>query len=189
MSPKTYYIVFLVLLSAVLGYEVLMPLYTGEGSSFYSPDRGYKDLKQDLVNYDASLAKAQEIVGQADKLKQKYQTIKPEDLETLKVMVPDDIDEVKLRSEFSSILTDAGYSTNDLSVTKRGDSPTVLGAGSFLISFTLNDSSYENLKKMIYTLERSKRIFAIKSLSVVPGDKVGDMTKFTVTIETYYLKH
>lgn len=188
MSRKSYYIIFLFLLSGVLGYEVLMPLYNGEGSSLYTPGRGYTVLKQNIVNYDASLAQATGIVKKADDFKQKYANIKIEDVETLKIMVPDDIDEVKLRSEFSSILSNAGYPSNEISVSKKGDSQAIPGAGVYLISFAIEDSSYEKLKEMIYTLERSKRIFAIKSISVQHAEKVGELSKFTISLETYYLK-
>jgi hypothetical protein len=185
MSSK-YYILFLVLLVGVLVYQVLIPLYNGVGSSLYQPPRGYVQLKQDKANYTASLQEADNIVKQANELKKKYEAVDPANVDLLKSMVPDDINEVKLHSEIASLLTGAGFSSEKLSVTKKGAS-LMPNVGVFLVSITLEDTSYERLKTMLNILERSRRIFAIKTISVTPATKLGEIYKFELGIETYYL--
>jgi hypothetical protein len=76
-----------------------------------------------------------------------------------------------------------------MSVVRKGSSPVVLGADAYTVTVSLEDSSYERLKAFLNVLERSKRIFAVKSVSVQPGAKVGDVYKFDISTETYYINN
>lgn len=185
MSPK-YFIILLILLAVVLVHQVFMPLYSGNGSTLYQPAKGYVQLKQERASYTSSLSEADKVIAQANELKKKYEGVDKANVELLKAMVPDSINEVKLHSEIASILTASGFSSEKLSITKKGAS-LIPGIGVYLVSISLEDSSYERLKTILNTLERSRRILSIKSISVTPAAKVGEIYKFELGIETFYI--
>ena len=183
-----YFIFFLLLANGVLIYQVLLPIYSGVGSVIYpSPGKSVEQLRQDIKNYEASIAKAQEIISEAGKLKQKYQTVTKEDIELMKAMVPEEINEVKLHSEMAAILRQNGFSSEKLGVSKKTSSVSIPGVQAYSVNFVLEDTSYERLKAFLSVIERSRRILAIKSIDVTPSGEVGGSYKFDVNTETYYI--
>ncbi|MDQ5962593.1 MAG: hypothetical protein QG653_400 [Patescibacteria group bacterium] len=183
-----YFIIFLLLANGVLVHQVLLPIYSGVGSAIYSsPGKGVAQLKEDIKSYEASISKADEIISEAGKLKQKYQAVTQEDIELMKAMVPEDINEVKLHSEMASILRQNGFSSEKLGVSKKTSASSVPGVQAYLVSFPLEDTSYERLKAFLNVIERSRRIVAIKSIDVTPAGEVGGSYKFDIGAETYYI--
>lgn len=186
MKP-IYITLLLIILTVGLSYQILLPMYNGEPSMLYAPDTGYKKLKQSMIDYQATSLQAETIIKQAKDLEDKYKLITEADIDLLKIMVPDSINEVKLHSEMAAILISQGFPTDKMFVNSKSGATTLPNAGSFLISFSLEDASYEKLKTFLNALERSKRIVVVKNINVTPAEKPGDIYKFDITAESYYL--
>lgn len=182
--PAKYFNLILLLATGVLVYQVLLPMYTGEGS-LYQPEKGYVALKASIASKEAALEQAKNIITQSKSIDKKFRDIDPEKVKMMAIMVPEYIDEVKLRSEITSILVKNNFSAEKLGFTNTGASTLFPGVYAYTITISVEDTSYENLKKFLALLERSMRILSVKSVAVTPAPKVGDMYKFDINIETY----
>lgn len=183
-----YFIILLLLANGVLVHQVLIPMYSGKGSTLYSsPGESVADLKATLTSYEESLLKADGIISEARKLKEKYQAVTQADIEKLKAMVPDEINEVKLHSEMTAFLRGEGFSSEKMSLGKKSGAVSIPGVSAYTVVFPLEDTSYERLKAFLSVIEYSRRILAIKSIAVSPAEKVGDNYKFEVNVDTYYV--
>ena len=128
---KPIYIIFLfIALTVGLIYQVFLPLYTGEASFLYTPSSGYKTLKQNTLDYQATLDQAAKIIDQSKKLQDTYKTITETDIDLLKTMVPDSISKVKLHSEMASMLTSEGFPSDKLGLTSKSTT-VVPGTGAY----------------------------------------------------------
>jgi hypothetical protein len=188
MSPR-YYNLVLIILIGIFGYEIAYPMYTGDPSFLYTPSKSYKSLLDLSSNYDASLNQADVVIKQSKDLSDKYKSVTDTDKELLSIMIPDSIDEVRLLSEISSLVHDAGYPSDGVTIQKRGISERVSGAGTYNITLTIEEVSYPKIKEFIRKIERSKRLLSIKAISIAPPEKLGEAYKVSFSLETYYFKN
>lgn len=175
----------LLLLSATVATYLLVikPLYSGVGSVFV-PEQSIKSLQLLNQQYDGTLAKADELVNQAQELRKQYEKISAEDKAKMEIMVPSSIDKVRLLSEVQGIADQSGFALTNLTFGEGVGMSTNRGVAT--ISFSVK-TTYPRFKEFMNNFEKSLRLFSIDSVSFnAPED--GDLTNYQVKLQTYYLK-
>lgn len=183
---KPIYNLFLVVASISLYFSVISPLYVGATSSFL-PEEGVSTLMQKNKDLDQALNQAKDLSSQAEKLKNKYDSIDPDLRNKLNVMVPESVDPVRLVNEVNTIANISGFNLDKISYIQNDT--TLLGDG--VKSYTINISvlgNYANFKNLIKQFESSLRIYVIKSVNFSIPENIADPITFSVKLETYYLK-
>jgi restriction endonuclease S subunit len=183
MSPLLFRTL-LILIPVVLYYEIISPLYSG-GGTLYSPERSITELRDLSSQYDATLAQADSLAQQAEKLQSQYNHISDDTKQKLAVMIPENIDPVRLIDEIDFILKKAGFTSLDIGYTDTGSLDK--GRTGYTISFSVK-GNYTKFKDLLNTLEKSLRTFSVQAISFSSPDNPTDLTNFQVRMETYYMK-
>lgn len=186
MSPKLLNI-FLLMLSGVLYFFVITPIYTGFGSLWTPKDgKGIVQLRQSKAKYTVTLEQVGQIITQAENLKKDYLAVPEEDKAKLKQMVPSSVDRVRLLSEITNIGNQSGITLNDLNVTElKSFEDKVRGA--YSVSFSVK-TSYPRFKEIITNFETSLRLFSTESVAFSAPEKESNPITFNVRMMTYFMK-
>lgn len=180
MSPKLFNIL-LIIGSFVLYYFVAKPLYSGEDTGIWVPEKNITSLRQNISRYDSAVSKVDTIILEASKLEKDYLAIDDVTKKNMETMVPNKIDEIRLLSEVSKIAVDSGIATKDIMVKdKQGVFP------KYNISITVK-ATYQQFKNFMALYETSLRLFNIETVSFKSADEDG-LSKFDVVLSTHYLK-
>lgn len=152
-----------------------------------------KILKAKADEYDAALDKANELIKTRDDLLSRYNTFKGSDIERLRKMLPDNIDNVRLLIDMENIAENHGLLLRSPSVSvQSGANP---GSGSVgpetnpfgIVSITFSvAASYELMHTFLMDLERSLRLLDVSSISF-PA-RSGDTYEISLVLNTYWLK-
>ena len=174
----------LIVLPVVLYFQVMKPMYTGIGS-LYSPEKSIPELRMLDDQYDATIVQAQQLVSQADDLKNQYANLSDDTKMKLKVMIPEKIDQVRLVDEVNAIIEKSGFTSIDISSTEV----TNLGKGKsgYAVSFSTK-GTYPKFKELVTNLQKSLRLYTISSVNFSIPQIPTDLTSFQIRLETYYLK-
>jgi hypothetical protein len=165
-------------------YLIISPLYTGAGT-LWQPNQSIQALQSLNTQYDNTLVEATTLRQQAESLKAEYTQVSDEQKARMSVMVPTSIDRVRLLSEISSIINQTGLSVQDISVS---DSVSTLdNTGAVMVTFSVS-TTYDSFKALMDKLEKSLRLFSVSSIAFTSPEKEGDLTRYTVRMETYYIK-
>jgi hypothetical protein len=165
-------------------YLVISPIYSGVGV-LWQPSQSVEALQSLNAQYSDALVQANTLRQQAESLKSDYTKVPEEQKAEMQVMVPDSVDKVRLLSEISGIISQSGLASKDLAVS---DSVSSLDhTGAVAITFSVR-TTYENFKALMDKFEKSLRLFSISSVSFSAPEKEGDLTQYTVRLETYYIK-
>jgi len=179
MTPKLLNILLLIV-SFVLYYSVINPLYYGTPSPIFSTDNNIQGLLETRAKYDAALQAVPRLLVQATQASKQYAAIEDKDKNNMYIMVPVSIDDVKLMREVTSIASDAGIPLDGLGVKDRYD-------GTYSVSFSVL-ATYHDFKKFMSYWDNSMRLFSVKSVTFSGGKTDSDLIKFNVDLATYYLK-
>lgn len=182
MSKNLLYLL-LIIASGAIYYEVIKPVYTGVGGVM-QPEQSVQTLMSLNSQYDTTLSQAEDLVSQAQKLRNQYNNISPEQRKQMEVMVPNSIDKVRLLSEVDGLAKSAGFALSDLSYADGGSSN---GKGVAAISFSVK-TTYPRFKILMDDFEKSERLFSIDNVSFTAPEKEGDLTTYYVKLDTYFLK-
>lgn len=177
MTPAKLNIILLII-SFVLYYYVVSPLYFGTDSFFVIGDN-ISTLQQKSKTLDKTIAAYAVLEKQAKDSLNAYNNISPEDKQKIMVMVPEQVDDIKLMSELTNIGIASGVPIEGMGVKDK--------EGSYLISFSVT-TTYDNFKKVMATWENSRRLLSLKSFTFAPGKTNDDKLKFTIELVAYYLK-
>lgn len=183
MSPKLLNILLLIG-SLAIYYLVIGPLQTGEDTGVWSPDKSIDALVDLNKQYDQTIPQIDKITEQAKSLNKIYTELNSNEemRRNLQLMVPSEVDEVRLLNEVSKIAGQGGIAIKDLTVKdKSGAFP------KYSVTFSL-ETTYPKFKDFITNYEKSMRLFTIESVSFNAPLKEGDLTKFNVILSTHYLK-
>lgn len=170
--------------SFALYYLVIGPLYSGIGT-VWQPEEGITQLQQKNDDYTNTLAQAGSLVQQAASLRNQYSSIPDVTKQTMKMMVPDSIDPVRLVSEITNIGTQTGLTLDDITYAEGQNVSDTYG--SYRVSFTVK-TTYSKFKELMHNVETSLRLLAIQNVTFTLPDKDSGLTSFQVTLETYYMK-
>lgn len=167
------------------------------GGLFFSYiDPAYKEtgvLQEKQSEYDNALTKSKELREIRSSLLGRYNTFSEDDVDRLKKLIPDSIDNVRLIMEINQMAVKNGGMIRSVDVVsdvsdsdKKGDlGPNLSGYESIGINFTV-EAKYDDFINFIKDLGNSLRIVDIKDYSLSIGQ--GDVYKHTMSIKTYWLK-
>ncbi|MCR4334272.1 MAG: hypothetical protein NUV47_00880 [Patescibacteria group bacterium] len=146
-----------------------------------------KELQATNAEYNKAIEQSNQLLEVRDGLLDKYNSFRPEDLNRLEKLLPDNIDNVRLIIDINSITSKYGSSIKNVKLstpsidTERSDS----GYKTMILSFALN-ASYDNFLNILGDLERSLRLLDVISISFKAGDK--EPYEYTISIRTYWLQ-
>ena len=163
-------------------------------------------LKTEVASYDVALDNSKALENERDKLTLQYNNIDPNDLERLKKLLPDTIDNIRLILEiekiaapYGMVLKDVKYNSNE----KEPTDPSLPIQGGAVVSTGPNNygiwnlefsvtGSYNDFINFTRSLENNLRIVDIDSVSFSSevNSKDGDRERYNYNfkIKTYWLK-
>lgn len=163
------------------------------------------DLKQKQAAYEQALANSKELQKVRDQLVAKYNSFSAQDLENLRKLLPDNVDNIRLILEIDHIASMHGMTLSNVrynatNTKKNSDGTTsggvALGAqdkdyGVFALQFS-TQSSYDDFVSFLKDLQQSLRLVDVQALSFSSTDSVDptkNLYKYDLTIQTYWLKN
>lgn len=172
-------------------------------------------VKSQLSTYDMSLETAKELKGSREELIAKYNSISKSDLDGIKTLLPDSVDNIRLIIQLDSLATKNGLSTlRNVDYKSEETSSAGSGAagapgstgqmqnieaarrpyGEFTISFQ-TAGQYKNFLSFLSDLEQNLRLVDITSIDFGvsggdsgQGDSIANNLTYKVTLKTYWLK-
>lgn len=156
--------------------------------------------RAEIAEYDAALTKAAELQELKQTLLTRYNTFSREDIDRLKKMLPDHIDNVRLILDLDNLAGANGLALQNVVVSTPSSesqaqtaasaiSSSRQGYDSVTLSFT-TIASYETFLKFLSDLQTSLRIVDLVSLKLAPSGAPGGalLYSFDITLRTYWLK-
>jgi Tfp pilus assembly protein PilO len=191
------YIFLLLLIGASVGVfiTVILPRY-----------QEIKTDRADIVTYNANLATAQKLQQSRNVLVAQYNNIPKADVDNIKTLLPDSVDNIRLIIQLDSLATKNGLSslrnveynpTQGTAVT--GDTPRTTDAkvaqrpyGEFIVTFETS-GQYSNFLTFLSDLEQNLRLVDVTNIQFTPSSTDGTQTAasgmtYKVTLKTYWLK-
>lgn len=177
------------------GTSILFILLAIATFFFYTEDK-YAEIKQaklDIKDYEEALAQSRDILERREVLLEKYKAFKKEDLDNLKKLLPDHIDNVQLVLDLNNIAKKYGMTLKGIRVETGPDnafeSTNAINStpyGAITVSFKVS-SDYETFVSFLQDVERSLRIVDVTELTFTAPEKTANY-EFGITIKTYWLK-
>lgn len=163
--------------------------------------RVVQTMRTDVASYNTRLATAQRLKLSREDLIARYNSIPKADLDNLKTLLPDSVDNIRLIIQLDALATKNGLSSlrnvqydsakTDQSIKGDQTPGTQRPYGDFQISFETS-GQYKNFLSFISDLEQNLRLVDISSVTFAPvanPDKaIADSIKYTVVLKTYWLK-
>lgn len=160
-----------------------------------------KKTQSDIASYSKRLSTAQELQTSRDTLIAKYNGISKVDLDNIKVLLPDSVDNIRLIIQLDTLATKHGMSslrsisydtTQKVDTSLRPDQTTTRPYGEFFISFDTS-GRYQSFLSFIDELEKNLRLIDIVSVDFTVSDTPGERPEFAtmkyrITLKTYWLK-
>lgn len=196
IKNKIYVNLLLILAIGSVCYFFIYPQYTGQGT-FYSPEKNISTLLKNKADYSNTLSIAGDYNNKIVKINTDYNNATEKlSINTLNKILPSSVDPVITIYELTKIaalpgsnmlLSDPRFSDdganggNSLDPNKKYNTLTV--------DFSLQ-GTYDSMKYFLKNLESSDKIFNVTKLnfSSAPDAKSTSILKYSVTVETYYLK-
>jgi Tfp pilus assembly protein PilO len=149
-------------------------------------------LRAEEKTYDQALNQSRELQEIRDSLLSRYNTFSQQDIDRLKKLLPDHVDNVRLILDIDGIASKYNMRTRNVKVSEVGseDSKIIGTNQSFVDSVVLSfsvASTYNNFVLFIKDLESSLRIVDLEGLSFTSAGE-GEVFNFNVSIKTYWLK-
>jgi hypothetical protein len=152
-----------------------------------------KSLQVDIASYEKAFSKSNEVLKKRGELQAKYKQFTSADLDSIKKLLPDHIDNVQLILDINGI---ARLPEHNMLISKikieedKSDTTVQIGPNnklysSILVSFKTK-AEYSKFMSFIKELEQSLRLVDITNLSFKTDAK--NLTEYSVTIRTYWLK-
>ena len=179
----------------------------------------YKDIsniKAEVASYNEALDNSKALENERDKLTAKYSAISPENLEKIKKLLPDNIDNIRLILEIEKVALPYGMVLRDVQynpvkkettyATSTDSGGIILGGGdadgqsldkdygSWDLKF-VTAGTYNNFINFTKDLESNLRIVDVSSIQFTSGGEtkpnpfLPETYKFSFTIKTYWLKN
>lgn len=152
-----------------------------------------KSLQTDIDSYNKAFSKSNEVLKKRGELQNKYKQFTSADLDSVKKLLPDHIDNVQLILDINGIARLPEHNML-ISKIKINEDKTASAAqigpdnklySSILVSFNTK-ATYPKFVSFIKDLEQSLRLVDITNLSFKVDPK--NLTEYSVTIRTYWLK-
>lgn len=159
-------------------------------------------MRKEVASYDSRLATAQKLKLSREELIAKYNSIPKADLDNLKILLPESVDNIRLIIQLDSLATKNGlsslrnvqYDATKADQTTKPDATTQVVQktyGEFVMSFETS-GQYKNFLSFISDLEQNLRLVDVSSVTFNQSSGVekglADSLRYTVTLKTYWLK-
>jgi len=150
-----------------------------------------KLLQTDISGYEKAFSKSNEVLQKRGELQAKYKQFATSDLESIKKLLPDHVDNVQLILDINGVARENNMLISKIRIDEdKAASTAKIGPdnklySSILVSFKTK-SDYAKFITFIKDLEQSLRLVDITSLSFKVDPK--NITEYSVTIRTYWLK-
>lgn len=163
-------------------------------------------LREQIKSYNANLETADKLKESREALIASYNDIPKTDLDNLKTLLPDSVDNIRLIIQIDALATKNGlstvrnveYQTNEIkpgsaATTTTGQSPEAAkrSYGEFVIGFTTT-GQYQNFLSFLSDLEANLRLVDITKVEFTPISVGGQSTVtsmgYKVALKTYWLK-
>lgn len=168
----------LIVIAAGLFFIFTRPLYTE-----------VEALRAQEATYNEALSHSEELAAIRDRLISSYNNLTTTELERIKVMLPDTIDNVRLVLDVDAVAARYGLTLNGLSF--GGDSMSSSegedagSVGTLTLNFNV-ETRYETVKQFLDDLQNSLRILDVTAFSFSGSDD--DLSSYNITLQTYWLK-
>ncbi len=162
-----------------------------------------KKTKSEVSVSDAKLTTAETLQESRDKLIKKYNDINKADLDNLKIMLPDSVDNIRLIIQINSIANKNGLSALRSVDYKSNDDKSNGGAvkldinnqkyGEIIVTFQTS-GQYKNFIAFLADLEKNLRLVDVVSVDFSSGDNskaengLANFLTYKITLKTYWLK-
>src|SRR3989344_6704497 len=171
-------------------------------------------LRITMASYNEALNNAKALENERDKLTAKYNSIDPDNLEKIKKLLPENIDNIRLILEIEQIAAPYGMVLKDVKYSTTGDKengknaplPTGAVQGGGVVSSTRKDygvwdlefsttGTYNNFLNFTRDLESNLRMVDISSIQFLSnvasgsGSPMAETYKYNFSIKTYWLKN
>jgi Tfp pilus assembly protein PilO len=175
------------ILASIIGFFMYTkPMYTEAKSN---------DAKLEQVS-DA-LKKANQLSEIRNRLTEKYNQIPKEDLDRIRKMLPDSVENIGLIIELNNIANSKGVELVNPTIGGSGNTSAPTGAtalssdgkkyGSISMSFSVT-TTYDKFIEFLEELENSLRLVDITTLTFNSPDERTGISTFSVGLQTYWLK-
>ena len=168
-----------------------------------------QDLRAQQVSYNEALTNSKALENERDKLTQKYNSIGGENLDKLKKLLPENVDNIRLILEIEKVAMPYGMTLKDVRYSPNKTVETVAGAGEIqggTLSAASSDygiwdlefsitGTYNNFINFVKDLEHNLRIVDISSVEFSSSGDNGLKSTAEITyqykfkIKTYWLKN
>ena len=171
----------------------LILLLVSIGVFFAFIDPFYKEIeviRLEIKGLDEALNNSKQIQETRDQLLGRFNAIPRQDLERIKKMLPDHVDNVKLILEIDRIASQYGMTIKNISVIEKGGGRETLGRpeeplGTIGLDLIIT-GSYRLFLNFVSDLEKSLRIVDIVSLAFTATTE--DFNQYDLGIQTYWLR-
>lgn len=162
----------------------------------------YKEVqktKADVASFSSRLSTAEALKASREDLISKYNSIPKADLDNIKVLLPDSVDNIRLIIQLDALATKNGLSSlrNVQYETAKSDQPAAAQSpqtvqktyGEFNLSFSTT-GPYKNFLAFISDLEQNLRLVDVTEVKFTQGAGLGvvDNLSYVISLKTYWLK-
>ena len=160
-----------------------------------------RSTQAEIAQFDAALSKADELQRLKQQLLSRYNAFNPVDIDRLRKLLPDHVDNVRLVLDLDTLASKHGFALQNVVIDAQGLVPrvadaAVIGAdenptGSLTLKFATS-GPYPQFVEFMRALEDSLRIVNLIDLSMDPdlaAAQSGEPSyRYDVTLRTYWLK-
>jgi Tfp pilus assembly protein PilO len=161
-----------------------------------------REAKTQVEAYSSNLDTAEKLKTSREELIARYNNIPKADLDNLKTLLPDSVDNIRLIIQIDSLAVRNGLSTvrgvnyqvqdKNVGSNEQAQSVSRLPYEEFVISFETT-GQYQNFLSFLADLERNLRIVDITKIEFSPSTTAGTTSPATsmsyrITLKTYWLK-
>ncbi len=183
------------------------------GIFFAYTDPVYKDVKElrvQVASYDEALDNSKKLEEAKNALNQEYNTFTEDELERLRKLLPDNVDNIRLILEIESVAVRYGMTIQnvefdvakrdatgkEIEETSKDLKETQKEYGVFDLSFS-TEGTYPNFVAFLADVEKSLRIVDINQIDFTSPEnnpvqgfgKPKDIYKYDISLRTYWLKN
>ncbi len=155
-----------------------------------------KSLALQVSSYDDALTKSQELKGVRDKLLSRRNTFAANDVQKLKEVLPDNVDNIRFLIDINNIAARHGLSLTNVQLGTLTNSQNAQAAvavastggpvGSVDIGFSLA-ANYDDMLSFLQDVEHSLRLTDVQKLSFTAPTTAGGTTNYIFSVRTYWL--
>ena len=177
--------IFLIIASVGIFYGYINPNYRGENVPM-----NIEKLMQERKKYTEALNNSNDLITVRNNLVEKSNVMSADDLERLKKLLPDHIDNARLIIDIDGIASRYGLNIRNINIGSDVGNQDMLGPdnnpyGTLTLKFNVI-TSYDKFRTFIKDLEESLRIIDVIGISFNSTET--GYYDYGVTIKTYWIK-